>query len=90
MTKRLNEKCITCNNMAEHQLSYSNLQNEVNWIGNYCTICFVKKLRGMVQVWNSKIKKFCSKCNVELKDKRFDRCDKCLGLVYEPKQEITH
>ena len=76
------QKCILCQNQAEHQLSYRNVKEKVAWYGDYCTNCFVKKLRDMEKVWNDKIKKFCSKCNAELKDKRFDRCDVCLGLVY--------
>jgi hypothetical protein len=56
-------KCLTCDAVAEHGLEYTNMKNitnpnidSIDWIGNYCTKCFVKKLRGMAMVWNNKLK----------------------------------
>lgn len=49
-------KCITCNNNAEHTLAYCKISDENNWLGNYCTKCFVKKLRGMALVHNNRLK----------------------------------
>jgi len=79
----LTEKCITCPNYAYHKLSYEGLGDSVSWEGKYCLECLVKKLRGMVEIWNGRIKKYCDNCQGELKDKRMKRCDRCAGRVYE-------
>lgn len=36
----------------------------------------------MATVWNDKIKKYCEKCNSELKDKRMKICNKCNGSEF--------
>lgn len=49
--------CITCDNAAEHSLKYDKHFNDyVHWEGDYCTDCFVKKLRGMATVWSKYLK----------------------------------
>lgn len=45
------EKCVTCNNISVHGLSYKNGDTDNGWVGTYCNHCFVKKLRGMASVW---------------------------------------
>jgi len=79
-----------CSNNAYHKLSYEGLADSVSWEENYCLECFVKKLRGMVEVWNDRIKKYCNNCQIELQDKRMKICDRCAGRVYIPNKEITH
>lgn len=80
MTTKSN--CITCSNPAYHKLSYEGLYDANSWEGLYCLECLVKKLRGMVFVWNKRIKKYCQNCNGELQDKRSKICKRCDGSIY--------
>ncbi len=83
MSTTSNSTCILCGDKAEHNLGYRDLRGKVAWYGDYCTNCFVQKLRGMVSVWNSRIKKQCKKCGNDLKDKRMKVCDDCQGMVFK-------
>lgn len=47
--------CCTCDEEAIHHLKYAKLFHDyIQWEGDYCNDCFVKKLRGMAKVWGKK------------------------------------